>query len=153
MTRNYRNSSIECASCRIEWCKGRLSRVLPWSAFALATVATCVSGLDIALKGVLSLIWLFEALRAHQAMSGWHTGVLQWDKNESGLQIRVRGGRVSGFRLNMRGQWVLLAWRDAAMRRKSLLLCPGDLSAAALRELRSLRDTGVDAVHTPLLST
>lgn len=153
MTRNFRNSSNGCVSCRIEWQRGRFSRAFPWLAFLLATVSTLLSGLDWAWKVFLVVLWLFESYRAHQSMQGWTQGTLRIDTDGTERQVRIRGAVVTDFHLSRRSRWLVLRWRDAAGRRKALCLWPGDVSVPALRELRQAFDVHVDAAHTPLLST
>lgn len=149
MTRKFRNSSNGCESCRIEWRKGRFSRAFALLALMAAASATWFSGLDFVWKVFLTLIWMFEAGRGYQAGVGWDAGVIEIDQDRA----RVRGAVVNRFKVTVRGRCVLLSWRDALGRNKTLCLWPGDVSATHLRELRQTLDAPVDAPHTPLLST
>ena len=153
MTRKFRNSLSGCESCRIEWYKGRVSRLFPWWAFGLAATATWVSGVDVGWKVFLTLAWLFEAVRAGQAASGFHAGTVQVDWDADGMHVRVQGAPVSAFNASRRGKCLLMHWRDRGGRRRAVCLWPGEVSSTALRELRRALAAPVDATHTPLLST
>lgn len=152
MTQTFRNFSNGCASCRIEWRKGRCSRAFPAFAFALSVMSIGLSGLDWPLKTIGCVLTALEAWRAHQAARTHGAGTLVVESNAQGVCYRVCGARVSDFVACQRNAWWVWTWRDRAGRKRSLFLWPGDIAPAAVRELRQKRDAPVDAAHTHLLS-
>jgi len=137
-------SSHESAPCRIEWCPARAGQWTLIGMSGLAVFAVLASDLPAIPAWGVALLVALAAVRTCMRYRRQPGCVLEIPVGSG--PVRCNGRCIDALQVHWRGPWVFVSWRGGDRQRQARMFWPGQLSAAARRELSlALRRRGAVA--------